>query len=87
MTKNNNDYFRIYGGPASTYSIKLRSVLRYRRIQHEWLVPQSRFSGTGKLGQGDFDSPLNLAAKGVVPVDQYPDGDIKSDSTQFMHEL
>ena len=50
-------------------------------------MPQSRFDGTGKLGQGDLDSPLHLAAKGVVPVVQYPDGDFKSDSTPIMHEL
>jgi glutathione S-transferase len=87
MSKDSRDSYRIYGGPASTYSIKLRAVFRYRRIRHEWLVPQSRFSGAGKLGEGDLDSPLTRAGKGVVPVVQYPEGVFKSDSTPIMHEL
>ena len=87
MSKDTSDYYRIYGGPASTYSIKLRAVFRYRRIRHEWLVPQSMFSGAGKLGEGDLDSPLTRAGKGVVPVVQYPEGVFKSDSTPIMHEL
>ena len=87
MSKDTRDYYRIYGGPASTYSIKLRAVFRYRRIRHEWLVPQSMFSGAGKLGEGDLDSPLTRAGKGVVPVVQYPEGVFKSDSTPIMHEL
>ena len=87
MSKDNRGFYRVYGGPASTYSMKLRAVFRYRRIPHGWLVPQSEFKGSGKLGQGDSDSPLSRAAKGTVPVVQYPGGDFKSDSTPIMHEL
>ena len=50
-------------------------------------MPQSMFSGAGKLGEGDLDSPLTRAGKGVVPVVQYPEGVFKSDSTPIMHEL
>ena len=87
MTHSSSEYFRIYGGPASPYSLKLRAVCRYRRIPHLWLVPQSRFDGSGALGQGDLDSPLHQAAKGIVPVVQYPDKTFKADSTPIMTEL
>jgi len=79
--------FQILGGPASPYSLKLRSVFRYRRIPHVWLVPQSGFRGEGNLGEGSLDSPLSRADKGVVPVVKYPNGEYKSDSTPIMLEL
>ena len=53
----------------------------------DWLVPQSGFTGKGRLGEGSPDSPLNRAAKGVVPVVMYPNGEFKSDSTPIMLEL
>ena len=87
MVDSQEEQFQIFGGPASTYSIKLRAVFRYRRIPHVWLVPQSGFTGEGNLGEGSPNSPLNRAAKGVVPVVMYPNGDFKSDSTPIMLEL
>ena len=81
------EHFQIFGGPASPYSMKLRAVFRYRRIPHYWLVPQSGFTGEGRLGEGSSDSLLNRAAKGVVPVVMYPNGEFKSDSTPIMLEL
>ena len=81
------NFFRIFGGPASPYSLKLRAVFRYRRIPHVWLVPQSGFEGQGNLGEGKAGSILNRAGKGVVPVVMYPDGQFKSDSTPIILEL
>jgi hypothetical protein len=37
--------FKIYAGPASPYSQKVRGVFRYRRIPHTWLVPMGGFHG------------------------------------------
>jgi glutathione S-transferase len=82
-----DETLHLYGGPASPYSLKLRSFLRYRRIPHTWLVPQSGFTGTGALGEGDPDSPLNRAGKNVVPVLEFPDGSFKADSTPIMLSL
>ena len=81
------EHFQIFGGPASPYSMKLRAVFRYRRIPHYWLVPQSGFTGEGRLGEGSSDSLLNRAAKGVVPVVMYPNGEFKFRLTPIMLEL
>jgi len=84
------DVYQIFGGPGSPYSHKLRSVFRYRRIPHTWLVPQGGFSGGGTLGEdraGSGASDLARAAKGVVPVLKYPDGSYKADTTPIILEL
>jgi glutathione S-transferase len=88
------DVYQIFAGPGSPYSHKLRSVFRYRRIPHTWLVPQGGFSGGGSLGDDrDSDSGgagkghLARAGKGVVPVVMYPDDEYKADSTPIIYEL
>lgn len=83
------DTYKIFGGPGSPYSHKVRAAFRYRRIPHTWTIPQGEFSGGGTLGS-DSDgegSHLQKAAKGVVPVVLYPDGTYKADSTPLILEL
>lgn len=81
--------YRIYAGPGSPYSHKVRAVFRYRRIPHTWLVPVGGFTGEGGLGSdtGNPDSPLTRAGKDVVPVVEYPGGQYKTDSTPVIDEL
>ncbi len=46
------------------------------------------FTGTRTLGEGnDPDSVLQKAAKGVVPVVEYPDGSYRADSTPIILDL
>lgn len=81
--------FNIYAGPASPFSHKVRSVFRYRRIAHTWLVPMGGFSGSEALGSdiASTANPLQRAGKGVVPVVEYPDGSYKADSTPILLDL
>lgn len=79
--------YEIYGGPASPYSLKLRAVFRYLRLPHTWIVPREGFTGEGGLGEGDADSVLARAGKGVVPVVRFPDGAFHADSTPMMYHL
>lgn len=51
--------YRVIGGPGSPYSFKLRAVLRYRRLPHDWVVPP-KFQ--------DPDGELARAGKGMIPV-------------------
>lgn len=86
-----SDVYKIFGGPGSPYSHKVRSVFRYRRIPHTWAVPQGEFSGGGALGSDAAidgeETDLQKAAKGVVPVVKFPDGSYKADSTPLIYEL
>lgn len=81
--------FKIYAGPASPYSQKVRGVFRYRRIPHTWLVPMGGFTGSNTLGNdiATVSTPLSQANKGVVPVVEYPDGTYKADSTPIILDL
>lgn len=79
--------YQIYGGPASTYSLKIRAVFRYLRLPHTWMVPMDGFTGAGGLGEGAPGSTLAAAGKGVVPVVRFPDGSYHADSTPMMYHL
>jgi glutathione S-transferase len=84
------DPYKIYGGPGSPYSHKIRSLFRYRRISHTWTIPQGEFSGAGSLGSdqpGSAQSDFRKAGKSVVPVVKYPDGTYKADSTPIIFDL
>jgi len=74
----NTPRYRLLGGPGSPYSLKMRAVLRYRRLLHEWLVPQ---------GPALENPELMAAGKGVVPVLRFPDGTYQADSTPLIHVL
>ena len=70
--------YRILGGPGSPFSLKMRALMRYRRLPHNWIVP------TGYLGEG---GELKEAGKSVIPVVQTPEGDYWADSTPMILEL
>lgn len=71
--------YRVVGGPGSPYSLKLRAAMRYRRLPHIWVVPQSYIGG---------DSELERAGKKMIPNLQLPeDGTYWADSTPIIYEL
>jgi glutathione S-transferase len=70
--------YRDIGGPGSPYSFKLRAVLRYRRLPHDWVVPPKFQDPEGELAR---------AGKGMIPVMQLPDGRYWADSTPIILAL
>ena len=70
--------YRLLGGPGSPYSLKMRALLRYRRLPHHWIVPNS-YLGTG--------GELQQAGKKIIPVLQYPQGSYWADSTPLAYDL
>jgi glutathione S-transferase len=70
--------YRVIGGPGSPYSFKMRAVLRYRRIPHDWVVPPKFRDPEGELAK---------AGKGIIPVMQLPDGRYWADSTPMILAL
>ena len=75
---NESSRFRLLGGPGSPYSLKMRALLRYRRIPHNWIVP------VGYLGEA---GELREAGKGMIPVMQIPEGEYWADSTPMILAL
>lgn len=70
--------WRLLGGPGSPYSLKLRTLLRYRRIPHHSIVPRSYIGQSGELA---------AAGKRMIPVLQDPDGAYLADSTPLIRHL
>jgi glutathione S-transferase len=68
----------VIGGPGSPYSFKIRAVLRYRRIPHDWVVPPEFRDPEGELAK---------AGKGIMPVMQLPNGRYWADSTRMILAL
>ena len=73
--------YRILAGPGSPYSHKVRGVMRYRRIPHDWVIVLGGFDGMAKHGE------LLASNKRLLPVVQFPDGNYWNDSTPIIHVL
>ena len=67
--------YRLYGAIASPYSMKMRSLLRYRRIPFVWID-----------GEAAGDALKHVRAP-VIPVLEYPDGHFANDSTPLIYDL
>ena len=78
MPETGNDRYRLLGGPGSPFSLKMRAALRYRRIPHNWIVPQGYLSDS---------TELKAAAKGMIPVMQIPEGEYWADTTPMILAL
>ena len=68
--------YTIHGALGSPYSMKMRSLMRYRRITHIW-------SHGGHVQQLAASSGLPP----VIPVIEYPDGSYHNDSTPVLYDL
>lgn len=55
---------KLVGGPGSPYSRKMRAVLRYRRIPHQWILRNSK-----------WDVGIPEVKVAIVPVLAFPDAD------------
>jgi glutathione S-transferase len=81
MTGGPADRYRIIGGPGSPYSHKVRAVMRYRRIAHDWVIVRGGFDGTAQTDK------INHLRKQMFPIVVFPDGTPWTDSTPIIHEL
>lgn len=81
MTGEPTDRYRIIGGPGSPYSHKVRAVMRYRRIPHDWVIVLGGWDGTGQTDK------LTHLHKNQLPIVLFPDGTPWTDSTPLIHEL
>jgi glutathione S-transferase len=72
-----SDRYRLIGSLGSPYSRKMRAIMRYRRLSHDWVLRTER--------NRDEFAHLKPA---LVPVLQYPDSDqMKIDSTPLAYDL
>lgn len=67
--------YTLFGALASPYSIKLRSVLRYRRLPFVWIT-----GAATREALGHVRAP-------VIPVLQFPDGTYANDTTPLIYRL
>lgn len=69
--------YKLYGSNGSPYSMKLRAILRYRRIPHDWVLRTDRNI-----------SDLASVKPQLIPVLRYPeDGSLHVDSTPIALDL
>tara|TARA_B110000090_G_scaffold197488_2_gene235469 strand:- start:967 stop:1992 length:1026 start_codon:yes stop_codon:yes gene_type:complete len=68
--------YTLYGHVGSPYSIKMRSLLRYRQIPF-------RFKGQ----RNDWLHAFSKVKIKIIPVLEYPNGRYRNDSTPVIHDL
>lgn len=69
--------YKLYGGGGSPYSMKMRAILRYRRLPHDWTLITPKLREVLK-----HDGPP------VIPILQLPeDGSLHVDSTPLAYML
>ena len=66
----------LYGVEASPYTVKLRAALRYRRLPYRWVCRFVQMYG-----------PLAHVRPQLTPVLEFPDGELRTDSTPILEEL
>lgn len=71
-----SDAYRLIGGNASPYSVKMRAILRYRRLPFIW----ERIGKRHNSEIADIRPP-------TMPYLVYPDGSIRNDSTLLVYDL
>src|SRR5215475_4253727 len=81
MTGEPTERYRIVAGPGSPYSHKVRAVMRYRRIPHDWVIVRGGFDGTAQTEK------ISKLHKQMFPIVLFPDGTPWTDSTPIIHEL
>ena len=67
--------YKLYGALGSPYSMKMRSLLRYRRLPHLWIDGSAA------------NAAVRQVRAPVIPVLQYPDGHFGNDSTPLIYDL
>lgn len=70
------DTYRVIGGTASPYSMKMRAIMRYRRIPHIWVMRTPNILET-----------LRDVRPLLMPIVEYPDGSRHTDTTPIALEL
>jgi glutathione S-transferase len=75
LTQGTTPMYKLNGALGSPYSMKMRALMRYRRIQHCWV------HGT------DSREALTKVKVPVIPVMEYPDGSFHNDSTPLIYDL
>eukprot|EP00434_Breviolum_minutum_P031795 symbB.v1.2.028121.t1/scaffold2940.1/size66828/1 len=78
MTELTDGYYRLFGAGGSPYSVKVRSYLLYKRIQHQWLVRNS----AERMQEHQKYAKLPL-----VPTLVTPEGKGLQDSTPIIEQL
>ena len=68
--------YRLIGSNGSPYSVKMRAILRYRRLPFDWVLRTERNR-----------AETAEVRPAVIPVLQFPDGSLRSDSTPLAYEL
>jgi len=66
----------LYGVEASPYTVKLRAALRYRRLPYRWVC---RFV--------QMHAPLAHLRPQLTPALEFPDGEVRTDSTPLLEDL
>ncbi|WP_454626110.1 glutathione S-transferase N-terminal domain-containing protein [Bradyrhizobium cenepequi] len=68
--------YRLIGSTASPYALKLRALLRYRRIPHDWVI----------MTKALREATAHLRPM-LIPVLKYPDGSYRGETTTLAYDL